>query len=261
MYLAIGQFELGQYGQALELAANYDHTPTLVYASDLGRSTKYSHLPWMLLQAGQFQAAQDLLDEAKRVKTGWNQDKTPHIEEYFCALEALRGDWFAACQHALEAVKRREMMPKDKFRLPIFRPTWLETEALLHGGHTELAREEVGRLKELARHYKRMQIPHLRALAVFEAWDGQLELAIKSLKQALELALEIGLPSEVWQINAKLAELLEKHGDLENAAKARDTALEIVNALAATIPDEAMRTRFLEFARAQVVSRAERPST
>lgn len=83
--------------------------------------------------------------------------------------------------------------------------------------------------------------------APLEVWHGQLDLAINSLKEALELALEIGLPSEIWQINTKLAGLLEKHGDLEKAAKARGTALEIVNSLAAKIPDEAMRATFLKF--------------
>ncbi len=108
-------------------------------------------------------------------------------------------------------------MPHDKYRRPIFRPTWLEIEALLRGGHDDLARQEVERLKELARHYKRMQIPYFRALAVLEAWDKNLESAITSLKEALSLSLELGLPSEIWQINAKLAEVYEKNGDLENA--------------------------------------------
>jgi predicted ATPase/DNA-binding SARP family transcriptional activator len=261
MWLSSGLLEIGDYGQALEVATEYNRESQPVHTSNLGQDAKYSHFTWVLLQLGQLHVAEKLLNEAKKGKKGWNQEKVPHIEEYFCALSALQGNWRAAGEHALEAAKRREMMPHDKFRRPIFRPTWLETEALLRGGHDDLARQEVQRLKELARHYKRMQIPYFRALAVLEAWDKNLELAIKNLEEALSLALEIGLPSEVWQIDAKLAELLEKHGDLENAAKARDTALEIVNSLAATIPDGATRTTFLEFARAQVVSRAERLST
>jgi tetratricopeptide (TPR) repeat protein len=144
-------------------------------------------------------------------------------------------------------------MPHDKYRRPIFRPTWLETEALLRGGHDDLARQEVRCLFELARHYKRMQIPYFRALAVLETWEKQLEAAIKSLKEALSLSLELGLPSEIWQINAKLAELHEKNGDLEPAQKARDAALNVIQTLANTIPDLEIRITFLEFATGRVI--------
>jgi tetratricopeptide (TPR) repeat protein len=253
MWLTSGLLEMGDYGGALECVSEYDRKATPVYTRHYGQERRFSNYSWVLLQLGQLQAARELLNEAKMVKKGWNQEKVPHIAEYFCALFALQADWQAASNHALEAIKRREMMPHDKYRLPIFRPTWLETEALLRGGHNDLARQEVRRLFELARHYKRMQIPYFRALAVLEAWDKQLELAIKSLNEALSLSLELGLPSEIWQINAKLAEVYEKSGDLENAQKARDAALNVIQTLANTIPDLEIRNTFLEFATGRLI--------
>jgi tetratricopeptide (TPR) repeat protein len=256
MYLTIGLIEIGKYGEALMLAEYDDPTAEPV---GVGWSLKYSHFSWVLLQLGQLQAAQDLLDEAKSVKKGWNQDKVPHIEEYFCALKALQGDWKSAGEHAFEAAKRRKLMPHDKYRRPIFRPTWLETEALLRGGHDDLARQEISCLNDLARHYKRMQIPYFRALTVLEAWNKNLELAINSLNKALSLSLEIGLPSEIWQINAKLAEVHEENGDLEQAQKTRTLALAIVESLAGTILDLEIRKGFLEFARGRVSSMSSQP--
>jgi tetratricopeptide (TPR) repeat protein len=183
------------------------------------------------------------------------------LESHLCAVYALEGDWIRAVEHAQNAVQLRAETNNERgFHAPRLKH-WLETEALLRGGQDDLAREGVRHLGETTEPNERLRVTYLCALAVLEVWDGQLERSIKSLREALELALEIGLPSEVWQIDAKLAELLEKHGDLENAVKARDTALEIVNSLAAKIPDEAMRATFLEFARAQGATRVEPASS
>ena len=141
----------------------------------------------------------------------------------------------------------------------MFRPTWLEIEALVRGGHDDLAKQEVQRLKELARHYKRMQIPYFRALAVLEAWNKNLERVIKDLEAALSLSLELGLPTEIWQINAKLAEVHQEKGDLEEAQKARIQALAVVESLAETIPDLEIRREFLKFAQGRVIFNAVQP--
>jgi hypothetical protein len=130
----------------------------------------------------------------------------------------------------------------------------------LRGGEIELARESVRRLGEFAGHYVRRQIPHLRSLAAFEAWEGNLKSAIQHLLKARALMIPMGLPNERWTLEAKLAELYEKHGDLEKAREAQ-TALQAIDSLAEKIADLEMRATFVAFAHASLNAARVQPMT
>ncbi len=85
----------------------------------------------------------------------------------------------------------------------------------------------------------------LRALGVLRGWGGDGAAAMEHLREARELAGEIGLPGEMWQIEASLGEL---YGELGNGAEAhlcRSRAAGIVRRLADGIRDRELRRRYL----------------
>jgi tetratricopeptide (TPR) repeat protein len=93
--------------------------------------------------------------------------------------------------------------------------------------------------------YQRYRIPYLQSLAVLAAWQGQSEQAIGHLQEAAQIAADIGLPGERWQIQATLATLYEAGGQQEQAHTAFAEAATLLQRLAQAIRDEARRSHFL----------------
>lgn len=124
---------------------------------------------------------------------------------------------------------------------------------MLRGGSTEQAREEVRRFGELAGNKRRYRIPYLRALAVLARWDGDTEQAIVHLQKAVQLAEEIGLPGELWQILTAQGELYQSCKNESQARQAFAHAAQVVQLLAGRIEDEQQRTTFLSAQQARAV--------
>ena len=120
-----------------------------------------------------------------------------------------------------------------------------ETEALLRGGSTEQAREDVRRFGERSRNKRRYRIPYLRASAVLAQWDNELDQAIAHLEAARDLAEQLGLPGELWQILAALGELYQACKNESQARQAFARAAQVVQSLAGRMEDEQHRTTFL----------------
>ena len=116
-----------------------------------------------------------------------------------------------------------------------------------------MARESLHRLDEASRPYGRLRIAYLRSLAVLEAWEGRTTQAIATLDEAKTLAQELKLPGEIWEVEAKLAELFMANGEHHKAEQARKTAREGIQKLAERIEDVEVKREFLEFARSQVI--------
>jgi hypothetical protein len=79
------------------------------------------------------------------------------ISGELCADCALAGQWQEAYAHALKALALRDY---TILRGGLAR--WHETEALLRGGSTDQAREDVRRFGERAGNKRRYRIPYLR---------------------------------------------------------------------------------------------------
>ena len=185
-------------------------------------------------------------------RDGWGVGMQDYFSNLLCVIHATRDNWEQAYEYAKLATQSRFQINNELgAHSPRMRRD-LEMEALLRGGEINLVRESVRRLGEFAGHYARRKIPYLRALSALEVWEGNTESATHHLLEARALMIPIGLPNERWTLEAKLAELYEKNGDLERALDARNHALEIVSTLGDSILDEASRTVFLEFARRQV---------
>jgi tetratricopeptide (TPR) repeat protein len=160
-----------------------------------------------------------------------------------CLHYAVAQEWEAASGYALQAIACRRHI--DVALIGWDFSSHYETEALLHAGQESQAREEVQRLGERLGSNRRFRIPYLRSLAILAEWDGHGRQAITHLLEAAELALEIGLPEEQWQIQARLAKVYEAAGDLVQARIACVRAATIIQGLAVGIEDETLRARFL----------------
>ena len=175
----------------------------------------------------------------------WKAFVAPHL----CANRVLAGDWEGAHAYAKESVAAREEMPAALIWMDFER--YYEVEALLRGGDGEVARETVQRFGEQVGENGRYRIPYLRSLAVLSRWEG--ETAIECLLEAKALAEEIGLPGELWQIQAEIGELRAERGETKEAQQAYLKAAEIAQSLAQRVTDGNLRERFLSASKVQRV--------
>ena len=160
-----------------------------------------------------------------------------------CMHYAVAGEWEAAYRYALQAIALRKRTDVALIWLDF--SSHYETEALLHAGEERQAREEVQRLGERLGSNRRFRIPYLRSLALLAEWEGHSEQAIAHLREAAELATDIGLPEEQWQIQARLGRVYEAAGEPAQAQIAWAKASTIIQGLAQGIKDETLRARFL----------------
>jgi tetratricopeptide (TPR) repeat protein len=160
-----------------------------------------------------------------------------------CLHYAVAGEWEAASRSALEALAWRKHMEVGLIGWDF--SSHYETEALLHAGQERQAREAVQRLGERLGSSRRFRIPYLRSLALLAEWDGHGAHAITHLREASELATDLGLPEEQWQIQARLAKVYEAEGETAQARTSWEKAATITQGLAQGIKDETLRARFL----------------
>src|SRR6266571_180447 len=241
--LAHGLLDAGAYEEALVLmqhAVPQARTlpPTIIFQRFLIALGKTYHA----LQ--QWEEAQRTLAEAEALAE--TLDLGPlrvSALSQLCMHYTLAEEWEAAYRYALKAITIRKRSEEALLVLDFYRQ--YETEALLRGGDESQARAEVQRLGEGLGKYQRFRISSLRSLAVLAAWDGHSEQAIGHLGEAAQVADDIGLPGEQWQIQAMLGRVYEAVGKPVQAQTAYVQAATIILSLAEGIRNEALRTNFL----------------
>jgi DNA-binding SARP family transcriptional activator/tetratricopeptide (TPR) repeat protein len=242
--LTFGLVEAGAYEEALGLMRQaVASAPTLALITVV--------LQLLLTAQGsvyqavqQWQEAQRAFEETVAVaKVGDVRHFRVSALSRLCMHSAVAGEWEAACRYALQAIAERKRTDAALVWLDFY--AHYETEALLHTGQEHQAREEVQRLGERLGSSHRFRIPYLRSLAVLAEWEGHGAQAITHLREAAELAAEIGLPEEQWQIQARLAKVYEAAGETAQARLAWAKAATIIQRLADGIKDETLRARFL----------------
>jgi DNA-binding SARP family transcriptional activator len=174
-----------------------------------------------------------------------------------CLHWAVAGEWEVAAGYALKATADRQRLKATLVWLDF--SSHFETEALLHTGQEQLAREAVQQLGEGLGSSRRFRLPYLRSLAVLAEWEGHGAQAIAILGEAAELAAGFGLPEELWQIQARLAGMYEAAGKPVQARLAWTKASEIILELAQGIKDKTLRERFLAGPQIQPVLRHTQP--
>ena len=237
--MALALIETGGYEEALAIARE---------GLAAARSVGYAPRLWLNLQSlGDALRALFRLREAGEVYREmagviFPPEYRALVHSKLCAVAALAGDWEEAHAEALRAARLRDEAPVQGTEA-LHRH--LEVEALLRGGSEHLAREQLERFGGAVGENRRLRLAHLRALAVLSRWDGDGAAALEHLREARGLAGEIGLPGELWQIEASLGEL---HGELGNGAEARSSffrAAGMVRRLADRIGDRDLRERYL----------------
>ena len=239
--LALTWSELGEYGKAIHAAeqafeqANQVQQPSMILLARtaLGavqRTIQDLHSAQETLSV--------LLDEIPR--TGLTAYEDWSLNES-CAIAALAGDWDRAFVYA----KRSLLFREAKSLLPMSFSVYFETEALLRGGASDLARSGVEQLGQGSRNNRRYRIAWLRSLAVLARWDQDQAQAITYLREALALVQEIGLPGEEWAIWGSLSDLFAQRGESDLAQEARASAAAILLGLANSLDRPELRSGFL----------------
>ena len=241
--LTFGLLEAGAYEEALVLTQRaVTLARTLPPKQQLHRMLYALGSVYQAVQ--QWEEARVALEEAEAVAE--TVDLGPfHLPALtrLCMRCALAGQWEQAYGYACKAIALRKSSDAALIILDFYRQ--YETEALLRGGNERQAKEEVQRLGECVGPYRRFRIVYLRSLATLAAWEGQSEQAIGHLREAIQLAADLGLPGEHWQIQAALGSLYEAGSEPAQARTAFGEAARIIQGLAEGIRDEALRSRFL----------------
>ncbi len=244
--LTSGLLDSGAYTEALEIALE-----AVASARDL--NTRSSRANTLLLRAliqlgGVYRAVQAGsaareidLEALKLTEASELPSYTAIIASVLCADSVLVGQWADAQRYAQQAAT----LAGDHELLYVEIPHWRVTEALLHEGNVARAREYLARLKAHSGDGQRDRVQYLRADAELAQWEGLREQARSHLEEARVLAEEIGLAEERWQIQVTLGDLDQSRGEQVLAGQAYAEAVRVVQDLAETIEDEALRTRFL----------------
>jgi len=159
-----------------------------------------------------------------------------------CAVSVFAGDRELASRYAIRALAARD--PHEVIFAET--PRWPETSALLHAGASEQASKDLHLFHEYFGTKKRCHIVLARAQAVLAQSRGDSEQAIAYVQEALAGAQDIGLPGELWQAEAALAELYLVREEHEQATHAFARAAAIVEQLAGDITGDELRSRFLQ---------------
>jgi DNA-binding SARP family transcriptional activator/tetratricopeptide (TPR) repeat protein len=237
--LGLGLSEIGEYEEALVFCRR---------GTELARKLPNAFLLWLnLAHLGWAHEALLALEEARKIhEEALNLRGTlgPQCEvsssNRLCAVAVLSENWKDAYAHAMRAHEGGTSMDVlGNLSLHY------KVEALLRGGNENSAREEVRNLAERGEVNERERVAYLRSLAVLSEFEGSTGWTIDHLYEALTLAEKIGLPGELWQIQSKIGDLHERHGEAEQAREAFSRAAQTIRVLAQKIENEELRERFL----------------
>ncbi len=239
--LAYGWLEMGAYSEALECAE---------VGVNLTRKASMTILLGLsLILLGAVQRARLSLDAARRahlearamVTPAGVPSSTEAVAAELCADCAMAGEWEEAHAHALQALTART----DTFLHLTKLTLWCQTEAFVRAGEIERATEDVRRFGACIGNSRRYRIPYLRALAVLAKFQGEIHQPTQYLQEAARLSEEIGLPGELWSIQAARGKIYLAQGDQEQAHGAFKQAATIVRKLADALGNQEQRANFL----------------
>ncbi|HCI80149.1 MAG TPA: hypothetical protein DHW02_10720 [Ktedonobacter sp.] len=124
---------------------------------------------------------------------------------------------------------------------------------MLRVGEEERATEQVQQFGEHIGTSLRYRLPYLRALSVLARFQDENDAAIEHLQEAARLAEEMGLPGDLWSIQAVLGNLYLAQGNAKQAQSVFDRANSIVQTLAEAVEDTVQRANFVASPLAQQV--------
>jgi hypothetical protein len=84
---------------------------------------------------------------------------------------------------------------------------WLETEALLRGGHLEIAQQDIAQMEKVFMGHPRYEFLYQRSRAVLTAFQGDLVMTRQHLEAAWRLVETMNLPRERFDMKRELVRL------------------------------------------------------
>ena len=189
-----------------------------------------------------FHAAREVDLEALEINESIvSQPYTASVTTALCADYALAEQWSDAYRYARQAAIVEGFNALSNVAIP----RWFVAEALWRGGDAVLAKAHIGLLEAYNGDGRRDRLQYLQAFAGLARWEGHLDQALSSLEEARILAEEIGLPGELWRVQATLAELYQSRGERMPAGQAQSQAATVIQELALKISDEVRRSNFM----------------
>jgi tetratricopeptide (TPR) repeat protein len=158
-----------------------------------------------------------------------------------CADYVFANDLKEASRYARQALAARD--PNEVIFAEI--PRWPETAALVHAGDSELASKDLHFFHERFGNKRRCRVVLARAHAVLAQSRDESEQALVYLLEAIEGAIEIGLPGECWQAEAAQGRIYLASDEHEQAEQAFTRAASVIKQLAGNITNDEMRAHFL----------------
>jgi tetratricopeptide (TPR) repeat protein len=221
--------------------------------SNIGRLTNI--LGWLHQELGDFERALELDTEA--VDLGKRTNPNVEISSLInlCYDHLNLGEARRALLLLEDTLGRAEKgFGPHRWRWTMHCHVYL-AEALLADGQGEQALGHVGQAAALAR-----QTGSLKYLARAHALGGDAALrasqwrqAEAELAEALRVAREIGYATGIWQAAHALSRAQARQEKVEAAVASARLAVETIDAVAARVPDPALRQTFLGWSRVQAV--------
>jgi len=247
-YLSLSLAETGAYAEACATAREgltlnaVAPSPILAYSLNTALGVAYQGL----LRPDEARAAHRAAGAASATLPG--DPYAGLVAAWLCAVDALSGAWASAYTRARAALARRDYRIQSVAHFARCE----ETEALARGGDADLAEEDLRRYDERTGANRRHRVSYLRATAALALWRSEAGAALACLGEARTLATDLGLPGELWRIEAALAAAYLSQGDGATARRAGERAAAIVRSLAARVADERERADFVAAAAALI---------
>lgn len=147
------------------------------------------------------------------------------IASELCADCVALGRWDEALRFAQQASDHRNYTV-----LPSGHSAWPDTLALAHGGALDRARQDLEWYRQALAPFRRHQVSYLRAKGLLAQAQGQTQAAREHWRAAVNLAEEIGLADDRWQLYVLLGK--------------REQATAVVRPLVEGLEEAALRETF-----------------
>ncbi len=239
--LARGLVEIGSYEEALTIALqSTEAANTLTFSILLIVNLLTLGIVYQALQLPE----KAIVAHLKAMKIAESLSANRYISmsaSLLCTDYVTDNDLKEAYRYARQALAARD--PNEVIFAEI--PRWPETAALVHAGDSELASKDLHFFHEHFGTNKRCRIVLARAYAVLAQSRIESEQALVYVREAIEGAIEIGLPGECWKAEAALGRIYLAIDEREQAEQAFTRAVSTIKQLAGNITNDEMREHFL----------------
>ncbi len=163
-----------------------------------------------------------------------------------CANAIKQENWDEAYRYACQSIENRRNTPTLLIFMDLLRH--YEIDALLRHGDIEGARQEINQFGERVGSNRRYLVSYYICCATLDFGLTHFKEATEYVLKAIELAEQIGLTGELWQMYKMLGQIYEFDGQDSIAAQSYERAQTGIAEVASHISDPALKQLFVESA-------------